>query len=82
MYAFKEYSNNLFKFFQLGELVATRLAYGNGLQKLAQANSRVIALDGDTKNSTFSDKVLKVSRISKYVFRRHYPVIKSKSITN
>jgi transketolase len=35
------------------------LAYGNGLQKLAQANDRVIALDGDTKNSTFSDKVLK-----------------------
>lgn len=50
-------------FTQLGESVATRLAYGNGLQKLAQANSRVIALDGDTKNSTFSDKVLKVRRV-------------------
>jgi len=45
--------------YKLGELVATRLAYGTGLQKLAKANSRVIALDGDTKNSTFSDKVLK-----------------------
>lgn len=45
---------------QMGELVATRLAYGNALQKLAAANDRVIALDGDTKNSTFSDKVLKV----------------------
>lgn len=44
----------------MGELVATRLAYGNALQKLAAANDRVIALDGDTKNSTFSDKVLKV----------------------
>lgn len=30
---------------------------------MAQANSRVIALDGDTKNSTFSDKVLKVRRV-------------------
>jgi transketolase len=47
--------------YKLGESVATRLAYGNGLQKLAQANSRVIALDGDTKNSTFSDKVLKAT---------------------
>ncbi|ODN02005.1 Transketolase-like protein 2 [Orchesella cincta] len=45
--------------YKLGESIATRLAYGNALQKLAQANSRVIALDGDTKNSTFSDKVLK-----------------------
>jgi transketolase len=45
--------------YKLGETVATRLAYGTALQKLAKANSRVIALDGDTKNSTFSDKVLK-----------------------
>jgi len=45
--------------YKLGEQVATRLAYGTGLQKLAEANSRVIALDGDTKNSTYSDKVLK-----------------------
>jgi len=45
--------------YKLGELVATRLAYGVALQKLAAANNRVIALDGDTKNSTFSDKVLK-----------------------
>jgi len=42
-----------------GDSVATRLAYGTALHKLAKANSRVIALDGDTKNSTFSDKVLK-----------------------
>jgi len=47
--------------YKLGEVVATRLAYGTGLQKLAQANSRVIALDGDTKNSTYSDKVLKTT---------------------
>jgi transketolase len=47
--------------YKLGEAVATRLAYGNALQKLAKANPRVIALDGDTKNSTFSDKVLKAN---------------------
>ncbi|XP_011307018.1 transketolase-like protein 2 isoform X1 [Fopius arisanus] len=37
--------------------VATRLAYGTALAKIAQNNSRVIALDGDTKNSTFADKI-------------------------
>ncbi|KAM8930259.1 transketolase [Pelodytes ibericus] len=41
--------------FKLGEKVATRKAYGLALAKLGQANDRVIALDGDTKNSTFSD---------------------------
>ncbi|KAI5699913.1 hypothetical protein M8J76_002545 [Diaphorina citri] len=45
--------------YKKGELVATRLAYGIGLAKLAASNSRVIALDGDTKNSTFSDKLKK-----------------------
>jgi transketolase len=45
--------------YKMGEAVATRLAYGTALQKLAQGNNRVIALDGDTKNSTYSDKVLK-----------------------
>lgn len=46
--------------YKLGESVATRLAYGTALAKLAQNNDRVIALDGDTKNSTFSDKLKKV----------------------
>ena len=36
--------------------VATRLAYGTALVKIGKNNSRVIALDGDTKNSTFSQK--------------------------
>ncbi|KAJ8711556.1 hypothetical protein PYW08_008510 [Mythimna loreyi] len=43
--------------YKAGELVATRLAYGTGLKKIADTNMRVIALDGDTKNSTFSDKL-------------------------
>ncbi|KAM3915062.1 transketolase [Leptodactylus fuscus] len=41
--------------FKLGEKIATRKAYGLALAKLGHANDRVIALDGDTKNSTFSE---------------------------
>ncbi|MGH9161487.1 MAG: transketolase [Vicinamibacteraceae bacterium] len=36
--------------------VATREAYGTALAKLGAADSRVVALDGDVKNSTFSEK--------------------------
>ncbi|KAJ6634960.1 Transketolase-like protein 2 [Pseudolycoriella hygida] len=43
--------------YKLGESVATRLAYGTALAKIAANHPRVIALDGDTKNSTFSDKL-------------------------
>jgi transketolase len=42
-----------------GAVVATREAYGDALVALGKADSRVIALDGDTKNSTFSEKFLK-----------------------
>jgi transketolase len=44
---------------KLGDQVATREAYGDALVKLAEVDRRVIALDGDTKNSTFSEKLLK-----------------------
>lgn len=43
--------------YKSGDMVATRLAYGTALKKLADNNMRVIALDADTKNSTFSDKL-------------------------
>ncbi|XP_050444726.1 transketolase-like protein 2 isoform X2 [Cataglyphis hispanica] len=43
--------------YKLGEQVATRLAYGTALAKLAKSNPRVIALDGDTKNSTYAEKI-------------------------
>nr|XP_012223619.1 PREDICTED: transketolase-like protein 2 isoform X2 [Linepithema humile] len=43
--------------YKLGEEVATRLAYGTALAKLAKNHPRVIALDGDTKNSTYADKI-------------------------
>ncbi len=42
--------------YKAGELVATREAYGVALAKLGQADPRVVALDADVKNSTFSDK--------------------------
>jgi transketolase len=39
-----------------GEQVATREAYGVAIAKLGRADRRVVALDADVKNSTFSDK--------------------------
>ncbi|KAF0878303.1 TKTL1 protein, partial [Crocuta crocuta] len=45
-----------------GTWVATRKACGLALAKLGHANDRVIVLDGDTKNSTFSD-----------IFKKEYP---------
>ena len=45
-----------------GEKVATRQAYGKGLAKLGYLDDRVVALDGDCKNSTFSD-----------LFRKEHP---------
>ena len=44
-----------------GEQVATREAYGTALAKLAEADLRVVALDADVKNSTFSDRFEKVA---------------------
>ena len=42
-----------------GELVATREAYGNALARLGEVDERIVAMDGDTKNSTFSEKFFK-----------------------
>lgn len=47
--------------YKLGDKIATRLAYGTGLAKLGKNNPRVIGLDGDTKNSTFSIKIKEVN---------------------
>ena len=44
---------------KLGELIATREAYGAALVKLGKANPSVVAIDGDTKNSTFAEKFMK-----------------------
>lgn len=43
--------------YKIGEQVATRVAYGTALAKLAKNNPRVVALDGDTKNSTYAEKI-------------------------
>lgn len=52
--------------YKLGEKIATRFTYGVALTKLGHNNSRVIALDGDTKNSTYSDK-LKAAFPERYI---------------
>ena len=45
--------------YKQGDMVATREAYGNALVRLGSADPRIVALDGDTKNSTYSDKFLR-----------------------
>lgn len=46
--------------YALGEEIATRSGYGAGLAKLALANPNVVALDGDTKNSTYAEEMIGV----------------------
>uniref|UniRef100_A0A3B4BYK4 transketolase n=1 Tax=Pygocentrus nattereri TaxID=42514 RepID=A0A3B4BYK4_PYGNA len=41
--------------YKLGEKVATRKAYGMALAKLGRYNERVVAMDVDTKNFTYSE---------------------------
>src|SRR5438067_2453439 len=45
--------------YKLGEEVATREAYGTAIAKLGEADPRVVVLDADVKNSTFSEKFQK-----------------------
>jgi transketolase len=45
--------------YKLGDQIATREAYGTALARLGEADQRINALDGDTKNSTFADKFFK-----------------------
>ena len=42
--------------YALGDLVATREAYGTAIANLGEVDPRVVALDGDVKNSTFSER--------------------------
>ena len=42
-----------------GDLVATREAYGAALARIGEADQRVVAMDGDTKNSTYADRFFK-----------------------
>jgi transketolase len=45
--------------YKIGDLVATREAYGTALARLGDADQRIVAIDGDTKNSTYADKFFK-----------------------
>jgi transketolase len=42
--------------YKIGDSVATREAFGAALLKLGRADARVVALDADVKNSTYSEK--------------------------
>ncbi len=46
--------------YRQGDEVATREAYGAVLAKLGEVDARIVALDADVKNSTFSDRFEKV----------------------
>ena len=45
--------------YKLGDAIATREAYGTALVRLGEADPRINAMDGDTKNSTFAEKFFK-----------------------
>jgi transketolase len=42
-----------------GDKIATREAYGNALARLGSVDERIVAMDGDTKNSTYSERFMK-----------------------
>jgi transketolase len=46
--------------YKMGDLVATREAYGTALAALGGVDNRIVALDADVKNSTFSDRFEKL----------------------
>lgn len=45
--------------YKIGQEIATREAYGSALVKLGAVSRDLVVLDGDTKNSTYSEKFLK-----------------------
>jgi transketolase len=45
--------------YKLGDKIATREAYGTALARIGEVDQRVVAVDGDTKNSTYADKFFK-----------------------
>jgi transketolase len=45
--------------YKLGDKVATREAYGTALARIGETDQRVVAMDGDTKNSTYAEKFFK-----------------------
>ncbi|XP_056641575.1 transketolase-like [Diorhabda sublineata] len=47
--------------YKKGEKVATRSAYGTALVKMVETNQNIMAFDGDMRNSTYSEYLLKAS---------------------
>lgn len=45
--------------YKIGDSVATREAYGNAITRIGEVDPRIMAMDGDTKNSTYSEKFMK-----------------------
>ena len=45
--------------YKVGDSVATREAYGNALARIGEVDQRIVAMDGDTKNSTYAEKFMK-----------------------
>ena len=45
--------------YKVGDSVATREAFGNALARMGDVDPRIVAMDGDTKNSTYSEKFMK-----------------------
>ena len=45
--------------YKAGDTAATREAYGSALEQIGTQCSAIMAIDGDTKNSTFSEKLKK-----------------------
>jgi transketolase len=45
--------------YKLGDKVATREAYGIALARIGEVDQRIVAMDGDTKNSTYAEKFFK-----------------------
>lgn len=41
--------------YKLGDMVATRKAYGEALASVGSVDNRIVVLDGETKNSTFTE---------------------------
>lgn len=54
--------------YKMGDLVATREAWGTALASLGGVDPRVVALDADVKNSTFSDRFEKLHKDRFYEF--------------
>ncbi|KAK1801751.1 hypothetical protein P4O66_022392 [Electrophorus voltai] len=52
--------------YKIGDKISTRKAYGVALKRMGDASQRIVALDGDTKNSTFSD-IFKKAHPDRYI---------------